>query len=177
MALGVLISLNTGLRVGEVCALAWEDVDFDEEILHIRHTVSRVQATGSNRKTRLILDAPKTKASRREIPISTFLFPALLEAHSKTVSRFVVSGKSDFANPRTFELQYHKLLAQSGVPQLNYHALRHTFATRCIEAGVDMKSLSEILGHGSVSITLETYVHSSIQLKRAQLEKLKQLSK
>jgi len=89
---------------------------------------------------------------------------------------FIISNSTIFMSPRTYEYRYHKLLVESGLPSINYHALRHTFATRCIEAGVDVKSLSEILGHANVNITLNTYVHSSMEMKRTQLEKLKLLS-
>ena len=91
-------------------------------------------------------------------------------------SSFVVSDNCKFVPPRTFEYRYHKVLKASGVLPVNYHALRHTFATRCIEKGVDVKSLSEILGHSNVSITLNTYVHSSMEYKRIQIEKLSNLS-
>ena len=88
------------------------------------------------------------------------------------LSNYVISDTNDFVSPRTYEYRYHRLLDECGVQSVNYHVLRHTFATRCIEAGVDVKSLSEILGHSSVSITLNTYVHSSMEMKRSQLEKL-----
>lgn len=96
----------------------------------------------------------------------------------KTLSSkgFLLTGTSEFIKPRTFEYRYHKILDDCGITSVNYHALRHTFATRCVEAGVDVKSLSEILGHGNVSVTLNTYVHSSLEMKRNQLEKLATLS-
>lgn len=161
--LGVLISLYTGLRVGEVCALTWEDVDLKQQVLYVRHTVAR------NRES-LVIDRPKTPASVRCVPICSRLM-GVLRAYAGGTG-YVISGGQDFLNPRTFEYRYHKLLKTSGVPQINYHALRHTFATRCIESGVDVKSLSEMLGHSDVSTTLNTYVHSSLEQKRSQLERL-----
>ncbi len=173
-SLGIMLSLYTGLRIGEICALRWMDVDLENRILHIRHTISRVKNTDStsDSKTRLILDTPKTKSSLREIPITTKLFPLLSNAITSSISEFVISDQSSFLSPRTYEYRFHKKLDEHNVTQINYHALRHTFATRCIEKGIDVKTLSEILGHSNVSITLNTYVHSSMELKRTQLEKL-----
>lgn len=171
---GILISLYTGLRIGEICALSWEDVDLHAKIIHVRHTIARIRnrQLNSGIKTSLIIDEPKTFSSKRDIPIPSFLCGVLSELKKNTVSQYVVSEKSGFVNPRTFEYRYHKFLKTCHVQSINFHALRHTFATRCIEVGVDVKSLSEILGHANVSITLNTYVHSSIDLKRVQLERL-----
>lgn len=172
--IGILLSLYAGLRIGEVCALKWNDIDLSNHIIHIRHTISRVKSTNDSdgSKSMLIVDAPKTKASTRDIPILSALYSILANADFRTPDHFIVSGSSQFLSPRTYEYRYHRLLKECGVEQVNYHALRHTFATRCVEAGVDVKSLSEILGHANVGITLGTYVHSSMELKRTQLEKL-----
>ncbi len=169
--LGTMISLYTGMRIGEVCALSWEDVDLKENVLRVRHTVSRVQGA-EGAAASLCIDTPKTEASQRDIPIPSVLRPYLL--HMKEISRsaFVVSDREGFISPRTYEYRYHKLLKKCGIPDVNYHALRHTFATRCVAAGVDIKTLSEILGHSNVSVTLNTYVHPSFEAKRQQLEKL-----
>lgn len=175
--LGVYISLYAGLRIGEICALSWKDVDLKNRIIYVRNTVVRVKSSESNsKKTHLTIDKPKTSASYRSIPICSALLPVLNVCAEKAVSPFVVSRSTDFVSPRTYDYRYKKILKESGVPNINYHALRHTFATRCIEAGVDVKSLSEILGHANVSITLNTYVHSSMDLKRMQLEKLSELA-
>lgn len=173
-SLGIMISLYTGLRIGEICALRWTDVDLENRILHVRHTIARIKNpnTQESSKTCLILDKPKTQSSLRDIPITTKIFELLSSAKLSTCSEFVVSDKKSFLSPRTYEYRFHKKLAALNIMQINYHALRHTFATRCIEKGVDVKSLSEILGHSNVSITLNTYVHSSMELKRSQLEKL-----
>lgn len=175
---GVYISLHTGLRIGEVCALSWEDVDFKNRIIKIRHTVARVRDLDREKETatKLIIDTPKTPSSTRDIPISSSLLPILEEIHNLSPSTYVISESAGFISPRTYEYRYHRLLDESGIASVNYHALRHTFATRCIEAGVDVKSLSEILGHSNVGITLNTYVHSSMELKRSQLEKLNMVS-
>lgn len=176
-SIGILISLHTGLRIGEVCGLSWDDVDLKKRIIVVRHTVARVKDDSVNgRKTKLILDTPKTEASVREIPISTILFPVLIRLREISSEGFVISGKNEFMKPRTLEYHYHKVLYECGIHRINFHALRHTFATRCVEAGVDIKSLSEILGHANVGITLNTYVHSSLEMKRTQIEKLTTLS-
>lgn len=173
---GIYITLYAGLRIGEVCALAWEDIDFEAKVIHIRHTVARVRNTDPKQdcRTKLILDTPKTVASVRDIPISSLLFASLTRIKDEHKFGYVLSESPSFVSPRTYEYRFHKVLEECGIKQVNYHVLRHTFATRCIEVGVDVKSLSEMLGHSNVGITLNTYVHSSMELKRKQLEKLHQ---
>lgn len=172
-ALGIYITLYTGLRIGEVCALSWEDIDLDCQLIHVRNTVSRVRNSDSGLfPTSLIIDRPKTKSSFRLIPISSRLLPVLIKMKSISRSQYVVSSTDSFVSPRTYEYRYHKLLKTIGLSPINYHSLRHTFATRCIESGVDNKTLSEILGHSNVYTTMNIYVHSSMELKRLQLEKV-----
>ncbi len=174
VGLGIIISLYAGLRIGEICALSWEDIDLVSGVIHIRHTIARVPCTDPQKdaKTSLIVDTPKTKASLRDIPISSLLQEQLSTVKSQSSSGFILTDSQAFVSPRTYEYRFHRLLDNCGIDQVNYHTLRHTFATRCIEAGVDVKSLSEMLGHASVAITLNTYVHPSMELKRLQLEKL-----
>ncbi len=173
-ALGVMTSLYAGLRIGEICALAWEDIDFANQIIHVRHTIARVKPNekDSTAKSKWVIDEPKTKSSKRDIPIASILMPFLSLLQSRSKSKYVVSETDDFISPRTYEYRFHQILKKSGVDDINYHALRHTFATRCVAVGVDIKSLSEMLGHSNVAITLNTYVHSSMSTKRIQLEKL-----
>ena len=167
---GIMISLHAGLRIGEVCALKWSDVDLDERIIHIRATVSRVGRNDGTKGTMLILGSPKTNASIRDIPISSVLFNVLKELHTTSSSPFVISETDTFMSPRTYEYRFHRILKQCDIPKINYHALRHTFATRCIESKMDVKTLSEILGHGKASVTMDIYVHSSMDRKRVQME-------
>lgn len=167
---GIFLSLHAGLRLGEICALSWKDVDLDNKVLHIRHTVARVM-DGDHRSIYSI-DTPKTKSSFRDIPISSVLYDVLFKRRKTASSEYVISDKKGFANPRTFEQKFHRTMKKASLQNINFHALRHTFATRCIEAGVDVKSLSEILGHANAAITLNTYVHSSMEMKRTQIEKL-----
>lgn len=168
---GILLALYAGLRIGEICALSWNDIDLENRVLLVRNTVSRAARTQSES---LVLTEPKTRSSIRVIPISSSLLAVLHRIPRPEVpdSVFVVTGTDQFRNPRTFEYRYHRLLQSAGIERMNFHTLRHTFATRCIHAGVDIKSLSEVLGHASTSITLNIYVHSSIEIKREQLEKL-----
>mgnify|MGYP004656918617 FL=1 len=173
---GILLSLNTGLRIGEVCALKWTDINFENAILHIRSTVARVKDESGNGMTKLIIDKPKTKSSVRDIPIPKRLMDILVLLYEKRRSEYVISDRAGFVSPRTYEYRFHKVFEKHHIKSVNYHALRHTFATRCIEHGVDVKTLSEILGHSNVSITLNTYVHSSMERKREQLEKLARVS-
>ncbi len=171
----IYLTLYTGLRIGEACALRWEDISLESKLIYVRQTISRVWDSESEKKySRLIVGSPKTESSLRCIPICSKLYSILSQFSYRKTHGYVLSNKNtgSFTSPRTFEYQYKKILKEAHLEPINYHALRHTFATRCIECGVDIKSLSEILGHANVSITLNTYVHSSIELKRLQLEKL-----
>lgn len=170
---GIYIALYAGLRIGEICALKWEDIDFQKQIISVRHTVARVQKDDNKSNgTALIIDIPKTKASIREIPISPSLLPILIQTKKTSTSNYVVSTHSNFLSTRTFDYRYKKALRESGVTPVNFHTFRHTFATRCIEVGMDIKSLSQILGHSNVSTTLNTYVHPSMDAIRGHMEKL-----
>ena len=171
----IYITLYTGIRIGEACALRWEDIDFNSNILHVRQTVSRIWTTENGKKTsNLVLTSPKTESSLRCIPICSKLHTTLCSFPHLKKSGFILTSGTDnsFTSPRTYEYRYKRILKKCKLEAFNYHSLRHTFATRCIECGVDIKSLSEFLGHSSVSITLNTYVHSSMELKRQQIEKL-----
>lgn len=173
--IGILLSLYAGLRVGEVCGLRWENIDLENGLIHIDSSVERIKNINKQNgasKTVLILSDTKSDTSNRTIPISNILQKILLE-NKQNNNRFVIEGKMyPYADPRTLQYAFKKCLKECELPEINYHALRHTFATRCVEAGVDIKSLSEILGHSNVNITLNTYVHSSLEQKKLQMEKL-----
>ena len=169
--LGIYISLYTGLRLGEVCALKWENVDFINRIIKVRSTIVRVKNATDN-GTHLEIGKPKTTSSSRDIPITDNLFEILKETRRISCSQFVISTSNSFVSTRTFEDRFQRILKKANIQKYNYHSLRHTFATNCVICGVDVKSLSEILGHSNVSITLNTYVHSSMDLKKKQLKKL-----
>lgn len=171
-ALGTLIALHTGMRIGEICALQWNDIDLENNLIYVKHTVSRIKTYNQSTKTKLIIDTPKTNSSNRVIPISSVLKPFLEDALKNKKTGFVISETQEFTGTRTFDYRYRKLISDAGLKVVGFHTLRHTFATRCIEAGMDIKTLSEILGHASATTTLNIYVHSSLENKRIQIEKL-----
>ena len=172
-SLGILICLNTGLRVGEVCALRWENVDFETRRIHVEKTIERIYSKEEN-KTIVIIDTPKSITSVRTIPINSKLYNILKQIRGKSKKTdFVLTGSSEhYVEPRNYQYHFKEILKRSKVKKYKFHTLRHTFATNCIEAGMDIKSLSEILGHADVSITLNIYVHSSDKIKRKYLEKI-----
>lgn len=176
--LGIIIALNTGLRIGELCALRWSDVDMINNIIHVKHSVIRVSAESSvngNKKTKLIIDSPKSEHSIRDIPITQKLRHHLKTCIPVDSKNYILSNSTIFLSPRTFEYPFHKVLEACDIDSFNFHILRHTFATRCIESNVDIKTLSEVMGHSNVNITLNNYVHPSFDDKRSQLEKLNTL--
>lgn len=172
-ALGIFMCLYTGLRIGELCALKWKDVDLDNKCYSVNHTVQRVKNLDKNAtyKTKLIVSKPKTFSSQRIVPIPDFLIP-MLKKYKNDDNIFVFSDKMLPRDPRTFESYFERLLKKCKIDNINFHALRHTFATRSLEAGMDIKTLSEILGHSSYRITLDIYVHSSFDLKKDSLNVL-----
>lgn len=172
-SLGILICLNTGLRIGEVCALRWENIDFESKKIHIEKTIERIYSKEEN-KTIVIIDTPKSITSVRTIPINSKLYNILKQIRGKSKKTdFVLTGSSEhYVEPRNYQYHFKEILKRSKVKKYKFHTLRHTFATNCIEAGMDIKSLSEILGHADVSITLNIYVHSSDKIKRKYLEKI-----
>lgn len=174
--LGILLSLRLGLRIGEVCGLRWVDVDLREGLLFIRQCVQRItnhHAAPGEAKTVLTTGAPKTINACRMIPIPTDLIKAIATCKGLELTDYVIQGKSqDYMDPRTCQSRFHSYLKKCGIRDMNFHMLRHTFATRCIESGMDIKTLSEILGHANVSTTLGVYVHSSLEQKRVQLERV-----
>lgn len=173
---GLSLALYAGLRIGEICALKWENIDLKNGLIFVNHTVSRIKNTDTTEtKTKLIIDKPKTENSKRIIPINSKLQQILVAMKKMSQSDYVISNNEYFISPRTFEYRFHKILDMCNIEQINFHGLRHTFATRCIEVGIDIKTLSELLGHASVDITLNTYVHSSLERKREQIEKLSQI--
>lgn len=177
--LGVLVSEYTGLQIGEVCALRWEDISLDEGVLHVRRTVQRLQDLNqtSSSKTRLVIGEPKTACSQREIPLPGFLLEELRRRYPADARAYLLTSTADFcADPRTMSNRFKRYQVEAGIIPVNYHTLRHTFATRCAELNFDVKCLSEILGHASVNITLNRYVHASMRLKRENMNRLNSAS-
>jgi len=170
-SLGIFISLYTGLRIGELCALKWCDINFKKSIISVRRTIQRVSTENSEKSTKLIISSPKTQSSVRNIPIPSGILK-LLEKFRESGECFVLSGNSVPVEPRTMQYRFASVLKKACLPSVHFHSLRHLFATNCIRLGFDIKSLSEILGHSSVEITLNRYVHSSMEQKRICMEKL-----
>ena len=164
---GILLALYTGMRIGEVCALHWEDISV--ETIRINKTMQRLKTDTD--KTEVMILPPKTTSSDREIPIPQKLISTITER--RMASGFVLlQDNGKFIEPRLLQNRFMKIARTCGLTNAHFHTLRHTFATRCIEAGVDVKTLSEILGHSDVKTTLNKYVHSSMELKRSCMNKL-----
>lgn len=173
--LGVFICLYTGIRIGELCALQWKNVSLSEKTIKIEQTMQRLQSEELNavKKTRIIVTEPKSYAALRTIPLPEFVVD-VIKPFVCSQNAYVLSGEcKSIIEPRTMQNRFKTYLEEGKIEGANFHSLRHTFATRCVEAGFDVKTLSEILGHSSVKITLDKYVHSSMQLKRNNMEKLK----
>uniref|UniRef100_A0AB33JL80 Site-specific integrase n=1 Tax=Prevotella sp. GTC17262 TaxID=3236797 RepID=A0AB33JL80_9BACT len=169
--IGILIALCTGMRIGEICALMWEDVDLLHRMLRVRQTVGRIYNCDL-KTTERVFSTPKTKHSFREIPISKLLFDALSYIKKQSTSTFVVGSSIDATDPRTYRDYFARLLKKLQIPPIVFHGLRHTFATRCIESLCDYKTVSSILGHSNVSTTLNLYVHPNIQQKKRCIDKM-----
>lgn len=164
--LGVSLSMYMGLRVGEICALQWGDIDLEKRTLTVRKTIQRVQCFTGDKKTRLTITEPKSNCSKREIPIPDCLVPMLTKFRSRN-NVYVVSGTRKPIEPRTMQYRFAKILNNADLPSVHFHSLRHLFATNCVKLGFDVKTLSEILGHSSIEITMNLYVHSDMERKRA----------
>lgn len=169
--LGIVMSLFTGMRIGELCALKWCDVDLKNRIIKVRRTLQRIQTADGGKKTKIVITEPKSASSVREIPIPECLIP-LLEQHRRDSDMFVLSGSRKPLECRTLQYRFAALLKNGNLPSVHFHSLRHAFATNCIALGFDVKTLSEILGHSSVEVTLNRYVHSSIDRKRECMSRL-----
>lgn len=169
--LGILIAYYTGIRIGELCALTWGDIDLKEEIISINKNIQRVTSRSEkNSGTEILLQNPKTSTSLRNIPLPPVLLKYLKEYHCE--KGYVIKGKKNpWAEPRTLQYRFSRILQECKLQPFHFHMLRHCFATRCIDKGFDVKSLSEILGHSNVQITLNLYVHSSM-LRKKQLMNL-----
>lgn len=161
---GILLSAATGIRIGELCALKWENIDLEKSIITVKQTVQRVMKSGGG--TQLIVTSPKSASSAREIPLPDFMIP-YLKAVRATDDCFLLSGNEKITESRTMQYRFASILKKAKLPSVNFHALRHIFATNCIALGFDIKTLSEILGHSSVQITLNRYVHSSMERKKS----------
>lgn len=173
-AIGILLSLYTGIRLGEVCALQWGNIDLETGILKVRATMARVLVGNEEKdiasRTRLIFTVPKTKNSIRDVPIPDFIMPLLWSQKSK--NGFLLTGTEEYMDMRTFQNHFKRIVRECGLREIHFHCLRHTFATNCINLDFDIKTVSEILGHSNTAVTWERYVHSSMDRKQMLMRKL-----
>lgn len=172
--LGIFICLSTGIRIGEICALTWDDIDTENGVIHIRKTIQRIYVKENGiKKTELLIDTPKTATSMRDIPMIKDLYE-ILKPLKKVVNNdyFVLTNEATPTEPRTYRNYYKKLLDKLGIPPIKFHGLRHSFATRCIESKCDYKTVSVILGHSNISTTLNLYVHPNYEQKKKCIDKM-----
>lgn len=172
--LGILICLQTGMRIGEVCALQWGDIDLQKGVVSISKTIERIYIIDSEVKhTELIISSPKTQNSHRDIPLSKTLLQMLRPLKRIVNDKFfIITNEEKPTEPRTFRNYYKTVLRTLNIPPLKFHGLRHSFATRCIESNCDYKTVSVILGHSDISTTLNLYVHPNNEQKKKCIDKM-----
>ena len=166
--ISILLCLFTGLRVGELCGLKWEDIDFDNAVLYVKRTVQRVSKNG---KSQIIIGTPKSKTSVRTVPIPVFVLD-ILRNYRNCGDFYIITGENKPTEPRIMQNRFKSILKLCGIRNVNFHLLRHTYATVCIEKGFDPKTLSELLGHADAAITLNRYCHPSMQIKKDYVSRL-----
>lgn len=172
--LGIYICLSAGIRIGEVCALTWNDVDIDSGVIRINKTIERIYILDSDKKhTEVVIGTPKTRNSMRDIPMTKDML-RIMKPLKKVVNEnyYVLTNESKPTEPRTYRNYYKKLMDELGIPKLKFHGLRHSFATRCIESNCDYKTVSVILGHSNISTTLNLYVHPNMEQKKKCIDKM-----
>lgn len=164
--IGLLISLYSGIRIGELCALQWKDIDFKNNKLYISKTVQRIYIKDKNECiSKIVITSPKTKNANREIPINKD-FLEILKKIKSDKNNYILSNSDKYIEPRIYRKYFNKILKELKIKQFNFHSLRHTFATNCISLGCDYKTVSELLGHSNVNITLNLYVHPRYSQKK-----------
>lgn len=163
----ILLALYSGLRIGELCALQWNDILGG--CITVSKTMLRIKS--ENNRTKIIITDPKTISSNRVVPLPKFILP-IMEKFKQSEGYVISNNKGKFIEPRLMQIKFKKIITEAGLPDFNFHILRHSFATRCVEANFEVKSLSEILGHSNVKTTLNLYVHPSLELKRKNMNKL-----
>lgn len=174
MNLGIYICLCAGLRIGEVCALKWEDIDLSAGVINVTKTLQRIYIVEDGQKhTEVIIGTPKTATSIRRIPLPSEL-RKMIRPFMASADRtgYVLTNSSHPTEPRTYRNYYKKLLRKLDMPDLKFHGLRHSFATRCIESHCDYKTVSALLGHSSISTTLNLYVHPNMEQKQRCVEQM-----
>lgn len=171
----VILALYTGMRIGEISALKWEDVDLEAGIIHVRRTAQRIACPNGNRKTKVVFGTPKSERSDRLIPLPDQIRAILSDAKEQSGNEYIISGRGSFAEPRVIRHRYYRILKKAGIRHIHFHALRHTFATRCMELHFDVTTLSRLLGHSSVKMTLDIYTDSLLEHKILSMHMLDKL--
>ena len=170
---GVLLTLFTGVRIGELCALRWGNISVKEQTIRIDATLQRLRDTNAAvSRTRVVIGTPKSDTSVRTIPITDYTAELCGKMDPHCSAAYVLTGTEDYMEPRTLQYRMEKYTRACGLEGVHFHTLRHTFATRAVEVGFEIKSLSEVLGHATTTITLDRYVHASLVLKRDNMKKL-----
>lgn len=171
---GILLSLLTGIRIGELCAMRWENISLQDRTVHVSATMQRLKNLNNSeeKRTKVVISSPKSYASTRTIPLTENAVRLCMQFDRHCPSAFLLTGSERHMEPRLLQKRLAKYTRECGLEGVHFHTIRHTFATRCVEAGFEIKSLSEILGHADTSITLGRYVHSSMELKRSNMDKL-----
>lgn len=167
-----MLALYSGLRIGEIAALKWADIDFETNLMYVQHTYQRIPSLHSTKKTQLILADSKTEASVRVIPIGKTLKRLLLQHRKQSKGSFVFSTNGQPCEPRLLTYHFHRIRLKAGLIQIHFHQLRHTFATRCLEARKDISSVSALLGHASTQMTLDTYVDAMLDQRYRVIKEL-----
>lgn len=164
--IGILLALYSGLRIGELCSLQWKDIDFKKRVLRVDKTIQRVYIKDKdNNASKVIITSPKTINANREIPINKHFLDLLRQVRTDK-DDYVISGSQKYLEPRSYRKYFSRILKKNRIKHFNFHCLRHTFATNCISLGIDYKTVSELLGHANVNITLNLYVHPSYSQKK-----------
>lgn len=168
--MGILLCISSGLRIGELCALTWADIDLEKQLLHVTKTMQRIYMKDAHPRSYVSITAPKTESSIRDVPLSCRLCTLMKNLTDNNPDHFILTNSERYIEPRTFRNHYDRFLKLHGIAHINFHSLRHTFATRCIDGGANYKVVSEILGHSTINTTLNMYVHPQMSEKRKCVE-------
>lgn len=170
-----LLALYSGMRIGEIAALKWTDIDFESNLIVVNHTYQRIPTIALNRRTQLVLTDSKTEASVRMIPMSRTLKKLILSHRKQSKGTFVFSTNGQPCEPRLLTYHFHRIRQKAELPAVHFHQLRHTFATRCLEVNRDIPSVSALLGHASTQMTLDTYVDAMLEQRCQVIKQLDRL--
>lgn len=168
--IGILMCLYTGIRIGELCALEWKNIDLKRGVISIKQTLYRAKSDNRKKKTEIVVAPPKSDTSVRDIPLPKFLTAKLKAIEHGGV--FLINREGKFIEPTVYARRYKAILKELGIRDVKFHTTRHTFATRALEIGMDIKTLSEILGHASPTVTLNIYAHSLPEHKAKEMDRL-----